>query len=457
MSNYYAIFVICFLLRITPNKSEKGKSPVVLECRKAPSSINKDIYGYVMVSTCPLTWSDAQIELACMSTNYSADPASAVPVVDVVTSLTYANIYCAMCHGKSDNLRLWDVQIWMKRGDSDISLQAIRSPDTFWEVRPFDIQVVQKCIVTPNAALTGYGTKLKNLCRSYANGVDITPYGSFKNPHCALLWNETILDKKVTCSRGTRVAPRLPSLLFAFTKTRTQTRQVPRGVITVHVDYTCEINDVYDPFQGKCIPVIPSSSSINGTVVNQQNCTAEIRFLPSEFQFFLSNNSVLVFAHHMTYSNESFVLTNNTLILCTNFSRNYTQRRITLEDMKTEKQFPAIQIMTYVGFSVSIAFLLFLLVTYLLFAELRTFPGKKIMHLSCAMIAMQSMYLVSDPDVVSPGFCAVIGVLLHYFILVVFSWMSTIAYNTQKVFSSASECNMFNCSSLLNFLRFLLV
>jgi len=97
---------------------------------------------------------------------------------------------------------------------------------------------------------------------------------------------------------------------------------------------------------------------------------------------------------------------------------------------------------------VSIAFLLFLLVTYLLFAELRTFPGKKVMHLSCAMIAMQSIYLVSDPDVVSSGVCAVIGVLLHYFGLVVFSWMSTIAYNIQKVFSSASEYTI--CSIIVH-------
>ena len=445
-----------FHFRITPNKSKQSVSSVVLECRMAPSSINKGMYGYVMVTSCPLTWSDAQTERSCMSTNYSADPASALPVVDMVTSLTYANIYCAMCHGKSDNLRLWDVQIWMKRGVSEISLQAIRSLGTFWEVRPFDIQAAQKCVITPNAARTGHDTKLKHLCRSYANGVDIEPFGSFKNPHCALLWNGTILNKKVRCSRGTRVAPRLPSMLFAFTKTRKQTRQVPRGVLTLHVDYTCESNEVYDPFQSRCIPVILASSSISPSVVNQHKCTAEIRFLPSEFHI-LSNYSVLVFAHHKTYSNESFVLENNTLILCTNLSRNYTELRNTLEEVKTKQKFPPIQVITYVGFSVSIVFLLFLLVTFLLFVELRTFPGKKVMHLSCAMIAMQSMYLVSDPDVVSSGVCAVIGVLLHYFILVVFSWMSTIAYNTQKAFSSASEYNMFNYTSPRNFLRFYLV
>lgn len=162
--------------------------------------------------------------------------------------------------------------------------------------------------------------------------------------------------------------------------------------------------------------------------------TAEIRFLSSEFQI-LRNNSVLVFTHQKTYSNESFVLVNNTLILCSNFSRNYTKRRITLVD-KEKQQYRGIYIITYVGFSLSIAFLLFLLVTYLLFAELRTFPGKKVMHLSCALIAMQSVYLASDPDVVSSVLCAVIGALLHYLILVVFLWMSAIAYNTQETFAS---------------------
>ena len=79
--------------------------------------------------------------------------------------------------------------------------------------------------------------------------------------------------------------------------------------------------------------------------------------------------------------------------------------------------------------------LLLLLVTYFLFAELRTYPGKAVMHLSCAMIGMQSVYFLSDPDVVSPAVCAVMGALFHYFILVVFLWMSAKAHNTQKTFT----------------------
>ncbi|KAJ7381882.1 hypothetical protein OS493_038515, partial [Desmophyllum pertusum] len=52
------------------------------------------------------------------------------------------------------------------------------------------------------------------------------------------------------------------------------------------------------------------------------------------------------------------------------------------------------------------------------------------------MIGMQSVYFASDPDVVSSAVCAVMGAFLHYFILAVFLWMSVIAHNTQKAFST---------------------
>ncbi|KAJ7312522.1 hypothetical protein OS493_039641 [Desmophyllum pertusum] len=52
------------------------------------------------------------------------------------------------------------------------------------------------------------------------------------------------------------------------------------------------------------------------------------------------------------------------------------------------------------------------------------------------MIAMQAVYFASDPDVVCSAVCAVMGALLHYFILAVFLWMSVIAHNTQTTFST---------------------
>ena len=73
-----------------------------------------------------------------------------------------------------------------------------------------------------------------------------------------------------------------------------------------------------------------------------------------------------------------------------------------------------LRVITYVGFALSIISLLVLLVTYFLFAELRTYPGKAVMHLPCAMIVVQSVYFASDPDVVSSAVCSVMGAVLHY-------------------------------------------
>ncbi|KAJ7393941.1 hypothetical protein OS493_003610 [Desmophyllum pertusum] len=137
------------------------------------------------------------------------------------------------------------------------------------------------------------------------------------------------------------------------------------------------------------------------------------------------------------YNNDSYILLNQTLILCSNFTRNYTRirTRIVLHQ-STQSSIRVLRIITYVGFSLSIIALLFLLVTYFLFAELRTYPGKKVMHLSCALIAMQSVYFATDPDVVSSAVCAVMGAFLHYFILAAFLWMSVIAHNARKTFSN---------------------
>lgn len=142
------------------------------------------------------------------------------------------------------------------------------------------------------------------------------------------------------------------------------------------------------------------------------------------------------------YNNDSFIAINKTLYLCSNFSRNCTKivkKKPENDQNSTQEQSLTFIVITYVGFSLSIISLIFLLVTYCLFGELRTYPGKAVIHLSCAMIVMQSVYFASDPDVVSSMAWAVLGTLLHYSILVVFLWMGAIAHNTQKTFSKQSK------------------
>ncbi|XP_078352801.1 adhesion G-protein coupled receptor G7-like [Oculina patagonica] len=396
-----------------------------------------------MVASCPSSWSNDKTSHACISTNYSADPVTALPVVDMRTNVTYANIYCAMCHGKSRNLHHWSLRIFQVPGQA-VSLQDITSTDTIWQAVPVGDFIPKKCLATPSEASVGPDTVIKQLCRSYANSIttqknrdthtQVIIYEDFKNPHCALLSNPNVfVNRSINCLKSDRFPARMRSMLFVFSSRGKTAFSFSESTIRVKVN--CPVNEVYDPFKGRCLPLHTDGNS-NGANSSEQ-CQGPS--FPSNEFVISSNNSVFVIPHQKLYDNGTYIVVNQTLVLCSaNFLRNYT--KIVTPTGHVKKETPAhplaLRIITYIGFSLSVISLLFLLVTYFLFAELRTYAGKKVMHLSCAMIAMQTVYFVSDPDVVSSAVCAVMGALLHYFILAVFLWMSVIAHNTRKSLST---------------------
>ena len=444
-------YCYCYLFRNDPGIVKARKLKPEQTCRRRASNEMSSIFGYVMVSNCPSSWQNASTAEKCLSTNYSADPITALPVVDMTENITYANIYCAMCHGRSRDLHYWNVGIL--KTQSYVSLQDIKSSEAIWEVHPF--VTLDKCIMTPQAAKISPDTKEKKYCRDYVNGIkvkiDEDPMRTekFKNPHCAVLsLPNSILNKTITCIIGDRLTPRLSSMLFVLSN---QADVKPDFMQTiVRLQFSCPIGEIYDPFQRRCLSAVRFGFHNNSTDTTEQkpqrslkSCTGPY-FKPNEFRL-LTNKSVLIISHQTTYNNDSYILINQTLILCANFSRNYTISTTTAKDenfygQKTSQNHSfTLRIITYVGFSLSIISLIILLVTYFLFAELRTYPGKAVMHLSCAIIVMQSAYFAADPDVVSSAVCAVMGALLHYSILAAFLWMSAIAYNTHKTFSRPSK------------------
>ncbi|KAJ7380756.1 hypothetical protein OS493_007133 [Desmophyllum pertusum] len=424
-----------------PRPSTRRSNSVTLTCRRAPSDISDYHFGYIMVGSCPPTWNDVETSRGCTSSNYSADPLTALPVFDAAMNVTYANTYCAMCHDKTRDLHLWNLRIVYPRSIRHTALRDIQYPSRMWQAIPVGEVTPDRCVATPSHAHTNPDTKIKDLCRSYANGIFVQTRSDnkiFKNPHCALVagYNLSAANVKIACGSrlDIRYPPKMRSAIFVFSLHAKPSNSLLENII--RMDFSCSINEVYNPFKGRCMPVptIPYSVLSNDTNKTEQ-CRGP-HFSSNEFHI-LSNNSIFLRPHHKIYPNESYILVNQSLILCSNFSRNYTKWIVTPgEKEKSPAHSLALRILTYVGFSLSIISLLFLLVTYFLFAELRTYPGKKVMHLSCAMIAMQSVYFASDPDVVSSAVCAVMGALLHYFILAVFLWMSVIAHNTQKTFSN---------------------
>lgn len=412
----------------------------MLSCRRKPSHESRRTLGYVMVADCPALWSDRSTVEKCRSTNYSADPVTALPVRDTKENVTYANIYCALCHGKTSGLQYWSLRIEVTLPGLGVSLQDLKSASTKWEAFPLKKSMEDKCLVTPSEAITGIDTKNKKLCRAYANGVGVKDgkgvFEPFKNPHCAMFLRQTsTINMTAKCMKGARrFPPRLPTVFFTFSKQAKASTKFRERTVLIE---SCPNNWIFDPFEGSCIQVHFS------TPTNKTNITCQgLRFQHSEF-LILVNESAFIKPHQKTYRSGSYILANDTLILCSNFSRRYnttaTPPGKNIPPGTGHVQSLILRIITYVGFSLSIISLLFLLVTYFLFAELRTYPGKMVMHLSCALIAMQSVYFASDPDVVSTAACAVMGAMLHYFVLAVFLWMSAIAYNMQKTFSSPSR------------------
>ena len=464
---------MCAFLRYTPQPAPNQETnQTKLYCRRV-KTLNP-INGYIIIGTCPSSWVNNETAHACMSTNHTADPLVALPVLDVKTNVTYANTYCAMCHNiKSRNLQYWSVWVMSRLGNI-VSPKNVTSRDTMWEAVPRDV-IPDKCIVTPSEN-SEPDSEIKQLCRGYANPIQVIEDDSnsnkkvFKNPHCALLSNPNVfVNRTVECKVNEITFPHKLSMLFLFSADdKDSTPLEIRGFR--RVIFKCKESEVYDPFQEKCVPAHSDHLNRNtrnrkntnnrrnttnhSNTTNRRNTTNHRittaghcrgpRFPPQEF-LISKNKSVFILPHKKLYSNNSYILMNETLILCSNFSRNLTGRVYPIKVTPTSKNIKprdhslTLRIITYVGFSLSIIALLFLLMTYFLFAELRTYPGKMVMQLSCAMIAMQSVYFASDPDIVSSAVCSVMGALLHYFILAVFLWMSVIAHNTQKTFSNPSK------------------
>ncbi|KAJ7394166.1 hypothetical protein OS493_003845 [Desmophyllum pertusum] len=314
-----------------------------------------------MIASCPSSWTNTTTARACISTNHSADPAEALPVLDMTTKVTYANIYCAMCHGKSRDLHHWNLQI-ARTLKGTPTLQDTRSADTKWEVIPVGGITPYKCVLTPSEANTGLDTKIKRLCRSYSNVIiDDDRTVLFKNPHCALLTNPNMLvNKSFRYYMDSRFPSKLPSTLFVFSKLHKKPSYTPSGAIVVRVKFNCQINEVYDPFQKRCLSVHSGHSDSNNDTNTTDQCRGP-RFPSNEF-LVLSNNSVLIIPLSKVYNNNSYILVNQTLILCSNVSRNYTSRNDpkkitpaeTAEKPPSHVRALALRVLTYVGFSLSI-------------------------------------------------------------------------------------------------------
>ena len=430
-------------------------------------------HGVAMVARCPTS---GTLEKSCVG---SEKLTQLLPVLGGDEKM-YKNVFCAACNG----VRNWT--FWNADAADCSNISALTSDEVFWNVSSLvraarelcrwrfspnteQAAFVQKCV--PNffnacARLPAIANKLsytyKKLCGLYSSVVCID--GTlYKNPHCALCetpWRTEVLSRDCTWEHFTlRTAPTL-SIMFRFRK---RGAKIVYNEREVQLSKDCADTEIYDPFEHVCKlfyyetkPAIVqadaqdnlsdakvrnrtllSSLPVVNVTTSRKPCKS-IYLRQHEFTL-LKNASVFVKSHRKIYQKRRYTSQGNGILLCTNFSGirlNISRVRTARLTSTHQSSWNTEQVITLTGSLISICSLLFLVVTFSIFAELRTTPGKATLHLSCALVLAYSLFLLAGQATPFRLLCRAYAMLLHYLWLVAFCWMGVIGRDIARTFGS---------------------
>lgn len=273
----------------------------------------------------------------------------------------------------------------------------------------------------------------------------------FRNPQCALCNGFKPVDLGNDCVSGS--GPPVPpplTILFDFTSTSRFNIRVDerKEGVSQQVERTivCSDDELYDPYAASCKKVVsledysdPRQDKQNGSDFWNPNCTI-VAFNKTDFKQ-LRNGSIYLKKHRKTYVNNTYRFMDDKLLLCVNFSRNFTRSDNTRRYQRREitRTTPAsLQLLTFIGSIMSIVSLILLLLTYIMFTELRNLPGKILINLAISLLLYQSFFFVGG-ETDDHDTCLSVAVLLHFFVLSSFTWMNVMAYDVHRIFAPFSK------------------
>ena len=158
-------------------------------------------------------------------------------------------------------------------------------------------------------------------------------------------------------------------------------------------------------------------------------CNGSIMHYTSEEYSVMTNWSIYVNKTLSFYSYGAYViLSNKSIGICQNF--------VTITS-KTIRGYEALGYITFISFLLSTISLIFLLITYVIFPQLRTLPGKNLMNFAVSLMLFMIFWLLSDIVHIRSNIptCKAIAIIEHYFLMASFVSMSVIALHTYIVFA----------------------
>ena len=391
-----------------------------------------------------------------------------MPVFDKDSQVTYKNIFCARCNGAT-NTSFWKVQFncgtWFNVTAVNTANILHHNCSVEKTPNPYQLKFSKRCIPRfqdcYNASLRAKNeSHCQRECLRYAFPVCIESHKKeirrFRNLQCALCHGFKPNDLETECkSLGGGVSPPL-TIFFDFSSTSkysiTIEERTENEIKMTKQEMSCSLDEVYDPYVGSCKKIV-STVSQNGHQSSKNNESIKtddegnkpglysncIFIVFNETDYVrLSNGSIYLKLHNKIYDNRTYIIRGNILLLCVNFSRNLTRTEQGYGDNEIAKTPEYLYFLTSVGCIVSMVSLVLLLVTYILFAELRNLPGKIMINLAFSLLLYQSVFFAAAKHD-NQEICLVVAVFLHFFVLSSFTWMNVMAYDVHRIFTSSGK------------------
>ena len=248
------------------------------------------------------------------------------------------------------------------------------------------------------------------------------------------------------------------------------TQIIHTETVSINITTTCPDGEVFDPVDQRCRTTIcpelsrGESCAIVDTFVGLSNSTnsslcdgAPLHLEETEFEL-LPDNTTLRFRGEI-YDIIGYI--NNSLpIICTDFTQNGTREiNVTI----TSYSYPAaFSIVTYIGCSLSVIGCAFVLLTYSIFKELRTLPGKILMNLAAAILGTCVVLLIGIPLFAladKEQLCHTTAIFLHWLVLCQFSWMTIMSFELARTLLRATRLKPVQAPKIKNqiFLLYMLI
>ena len=375
--------------------------PLESECVKVHRITERFV---LYISSCPASYYDRMDRVKLLTAAQCRLNQEQSPLVtDLSTNVTYKNVYCAQCNG------IFEAQPWV------CPFKGICEEPFDSDVREcFPGEIVEQCphyedlgrYHSEPVSHTEYSFWASQ-CNKYQRLVNASD-AIYRNEYCTLCYGERFVD--LVCRESSFIDVTL--FLDTF---------VPEVS-------PCHPGEKFNERLHECQSAIRIEDHFNcSSLVASCDCDSLVTLNATEFEYI--NEDVVLF------DGLNFEIQLNTTeglpVICSNFS--HGQHFL---------EYPAgYELITYIGSSLSIFGCSLVFLTFCLFKELRTFPAKLILNIATVVAVTNSLTVLTVSEAIggNSALCQTVAIVLHFFVLCEFSWMTILCIEVCRSFYHANR------------------